>query len=182
MPRSTASGGKCVARYISPTNKLGKSLNCQERILQRILSGVSLVLVSIFGRIYKIPRLLDGTHFRCEVLQITEGRKVKVFAPARKISCPPEYFSHRLCDGEVPAQPAAHRPESRPVGEAQFVPEIGEQNLVDLSDNQCSVSIVIFPLYLLQNRCRLDIPSENVTKLKPIRRRKAAMKYFVQKL
>ena len=106
----------------------------------------------------------------------------QVSAPARKISCPPEYFTHRLCYGQVPAQPAAHRPESRPVGEAQFVPEIGEQNLVDLSDNQCSVSIVIFPLYLLQNRCRLDIPSENVTKLKPIRRRKAAMKYFVQKL
>ena len=81
MPRSTASGGKCVARYISPTNKLGKSLNCQEGILQRILSGVSLVLVSIFGRIYKIPRLLDGTHFRCEVLQITEGRKVIKFLP-----------------------------------------------------------------------------------------------------
>ena len=68
LPRSAASGGKCVAWYISPTNKLGKSLNCQQGILQRILSGVSLVVASICRRIYKIPRLLDGAHFRCEVL------------------------------------------------------------------------------------------------------------------
>ena len=52
--------------------------------------------------------------------------KVKSLEEIFPDSSPPEYLTEGLGDHQVPSQPAAQRPSSGPVAEAEFVSKIGK--------------------------------------------------------